>query len=145
MGVSELVASMILLFIASSLGVFLYSITLATTNSQVDNIQNQAGREIARSKERFRITAVTFDQLNDNITIGILNYGELEVTIANIYVNNAEVSPIYVDGVETDEFELAVSELELCWFQEPVTGDEIKITVVSERGISHVYTGSIST
>jgi hypothetical protein len=132
---------MVLLFIASSLGVFLYSITLATTNSQVDNIQNQAGREIARSKERFRITAVTFDQLTNNITIGILNYGQLEVTIANIYVNNAEITTVN----PSDELELTVSELELYWFQEPVTGNEIKITVVSDRGVSHVYTGSIST
>lgn len=129
-GVSEIVASLVLLLIVSSLGVFLYSITTSTTNTQIDIAITETSREILRTQERFRIVAAT--NSSETYTITVLNYGEVDITISNIYVN----------GINNENPEIDVQSLELKPFNfnySSPLNSPLMITIVSERGISHSY------
>jgi len=129
-GVSEIVASLVLLMIVSSLGVFLYSITTSTTNTQIDIARTEANREIKRAMERFRIVAASNE--TSNYTIAVLNYGDIDITITDIYVNS--------EAVPKPEEDLQSLELKLMWFEyNPSNNSTLVITIVSERGISHSF------
>jgi hypothetical protein len=129
-GVSEIVASLVLLLIVSSLGVFLYTVTTSTTNTQIDIARTEANREIQRALERFRIVAASKE--NDNYTIAVLNYGDIDITISDIYING--------EILTSPSEDLQSLELKLIYFEyTSATNSTLMITIVSDRGISHSY------
>ncbi len=134
LGVSEIVASLVLLLIVSSLGVFLYSITTSTTNTQIDIARTEASREIQRAQERFRVVAATNTSVT-NYTVAVLNYGDIDITISDIYVNGDDIG---ISPEEIQSLELVTISFDYL----TQTNSTLIITLVSERGISHSYSYS---
>lgn len=136
-GVSEVVASLILLLIVTALGTFLYSYTLTSTNLQQSYLQSQVELESERAEERFRVVSVLWLG-DDKLNVTILNYGLIDVTIADVYVNGVRVSTYYGGRGE----EIYTSEMGWVCFESPIPveeGSSYEITIVSERGVTYAY------
>lgn len=136
-GVSEVVASLILLLIVTTLGTFLYSYTLTATGLQQSYLESEVDREAERAMERFRVVAVLW-QGDNRLNVTILNYGLIDILITDIYVNGVRVSTYYGRRGE----EVYTSELGWICFESPIpieTDSTYEITLVSERGVAYVY------
>ena len=136
-GVSEVVANLILLLIVTTLGTFLYSYTLTTTGLQQSYLESQVELEAERAEERFRIVTVLW--LGGNkLNVTILNYGLIDITITDAYINGVKVSTYYGGRGK----EIYTSELGWICFDSPIPIEEessYEIIIVSERGVTHVY------
>jgi len=73
-GVSEIIASLMLLLIVTVLGTFLYSYALTATGLQQSYLQSQVEIESERAEERFRVVSVLWLG-DDKLNVTILNYG----------------------------------------------------------------------
>ena len=136
-GVSEVVASLILLLIVTTLGTFLYSYTLTTTGLQQRYLESQTRLETERAEERFRVVSVTWMGGN-KLNVTILNYGLIDIAIVDVYVNGVRVSTYYGGRGE----EIYTSELGWICFESPISieeGSSYEITIVSERGVTYAY------
>ena len=136
-GVSEVVASLILLLIVTVLGTFLYSYTLTTTGLQQRYLESQTGLETERAEERFRVVSVTW-MGGSKLNVTILNYGLIDIAIVDVYVNGVRVSTYYGGRGE----EIYTSELGWVCFESPISieeGSTYEITIVSERGVTYAY------
>ena len=136
-GVSEVVASLILLLIVTTLGTFLYSYTLTTTGLQQRYLESQTRLETERAEERFRVVSVTW-MGGSKLNVTILNYGLIDIAIVDVYVNGVRVSTYYGGRGE----EIYTSELGWVCFESPISieeGSSYEITIVSERGVTYAY------
>ena len=136
-GVSEVVASLILLLIVTVLGTFLYSYTLTTTGLQQRYLESQTRLETERAEERFRVVSVTW-MGGSKLNVTILNYGLIDIAIVDVYVNGVRVSTYYGGRGE----EIYTSELGWVCFESPISieeGSTYEITIVSERGVTYAY------
>ena len=136
-GVSEVVASLILLLIVTTLGTFLYSYTLTSTGLQQDYLRSQVELESERAGERFRIVSVLWLG-GDRLNVTILNYGLIDIAIVDVYIDGVRVSTYYGGRGE----EIYTSELGWICFDSPIpieADSTYEITIVSERGVTHVY------
>ena len=136
-GVSEVVASLILLLIVTTLGTFLYSYTLTTTGLQQRYLESQTRLETERAEERFRVVSVTW-MGGSKLNVTILNYGLIDIAIVDVYVNGVRVSTYYGGRGE----EIYTSELGWICFESPISieeGSTYEITIVSERGVTYAY------
>ncbi len=135
-GVSEIIASLMLLLIVTVLGTFLYSYALTATGLQQSYLESQVELESERAEERFRVVSVIWLG-DDKLNVTILNYGLIDVTIADIYVNGVRVLTYY-SGQE----KIYTSEIGFVCFQSPVPiveGSSYEIIIVSERGVTYAY------
>ena len=136
-GVSEVVASLILLLIVTVLGTFLYSYTLTTTGLQQRYLESQTRLETERAEERFRVVSVTW-MGGSKLNVTILNYGLIDIAIVDVYVNGVRVSTYYGGRGK----EIYTSELGWVCFESPISieeGSTYEITIVSERGVTYAY------
>ncbi len=130
--VSEVIASLIMLLIVSVLGTYLYSYSLTETGVQQNNLEGDIQTEAGRAQERFKVIACIYEGNLLNLTV--LNYGRLDIKIVDIYLdsNRVALSP----GKE-----IYTSDLGLISFTYPGLVPDVlyEIVIVSERGVSHVY------
>ena len=136
--VSEIVASLVLLLIVSTLGTALYSYTLTITQGQHDAIRAETSRATERSRERFKVVAVWWAGSGDLLNVTVLNYGRNDISIADVYVEGERVAAYSFGRGE----EIYIGRLLRVAFTSPVpiqSGSVYELTVVSERGVPHVY------
>ena len=136
--VSEVIASLVLLLIVSVVGTTLYSYTLTVTGLKQNELQGEIQTEAARANERFRIVSVWWSGGGDQLSMTILNYGRLDIKILDVYVDGERVTS-YQEGRGEEIF---TSRLGRVNFTSPVslsTDVQYEIVVISERGVSHVY------
>jgi len=137
-GVSEVIASLILLLIISVLGTFLYSYTLTVTGLQQSALQGEVQMEIERAQERFRVIAVGWSGSGDLLNLTILNYGKLDIKIVDIYINGERVTSYHAGRRETI-YTSRWGKISLT-SPVPISPDTLyEIVMVSERGVSHVH------
>lgn len=136
-GVSEIIASLVLVLVVSAAGVLLYSYSLSSFSSSNSFFQLQMGQREERFRERFLTTATWWNKL-DLMNVTIVNYGGIDLKIDAIYVNATLVSN-YVSGkgimVETGGIFSVI-------FTSPLviqSSQTYEITVVSERGTKNVF------
>lgn len=83
-GVSEILATMIVLMIVSSLGVMLYNISTSNLNSQQSNLISQVNNQEETVKEKFDIISITRMDPN-TVLIYYTNYGDVSPVISAVY------------------------------------------------------------
>ena len=138
-GVSEIVASLIIMLIVTVAGAGLYAYSLnAFSSSGSTFLQQTIGRE-ERAQEQFLIIAVWWNVSNNYMNITILNYGKIELVIDAVYIDGIQVSvSAFTDGKgET----VAIKSLVSVKFTSPVLiadGETHEIIVVSKRGSNNV-------
>lgn len=130
--VSEVIASLIMLLIVSVLGTYLYSYSLTETGVQQNNLEGDIQTEADRAQERFKVIACIYEGNLLNLTV--LNYGRLDIKIVDIYLDSNRV-------VLSPGKEIYTSDLGLISFTYPGLVPDVlyEIVIVSERGVSHVY------
>ena len=136
-GISEIIGSVVLILIVSTLGMFLYSYTLSATGSQRENLQGNIKIEAERNQERFNVIAVWWSG-SDLLNLTIINYGKIDNRIADIYIDGNRVAS-FVSGRGE---EIGTSTLGKIIFNAPMTiqsNTTYQIVVVSERGVGNAY------
>jgi flagellin-like protein len=135
-GVSEIIASLMLILIVSTAGVLLYSYSLGTFSSSSSLFQLQSSQREERARERFLAITVWWNTV-DELNLTMLNYGKIDVIIDTIYVNVTPVA-IYVSGKDNT---VKTGEISQIRFISPIViqdSRQYEIVVVSERGTKNV-------
>jgi archaellum component FlaF (FlaF/FlaG flagellin family) len=138
-GVSEIVASLIILLIVTVAGAGLYAYSLNAFSSSGSSFLLQTSGKEERAQEQLLITTVWWNVSNDYLNITVLNYGKIELVIDAVYIDGTQVlASAYTDGKgET----VATKSLVSVKFTSPVLiadGETYEIIVVSERGSNDV-------
>jgi len=129
-GVSEIIASLILILIVTSAGVIAYSYSIGAFSSSTSLFQLDTNRKERQAQERLAVVAVWNSSNQLNLTI--LNYGQIDLTIDTVYVNSTSVASF--DGRNTTK---GKGELIPLSFTSPFaiqSGSTYEIIVVSTRG-----------
>ena len=130
--VSEIIASVILMLIVSSAGIVVYSYSVGAFSSSTSFFQLDTNLKKQQAQERFAIIAVWSNPpLQLNLTV--LNYGQIGLTIATIYVNWTMVTN-YSAGLGTT---VGTGMLISVNFTSPISiqsGSTYQIIAVSTRG-----------
>jgi flagellin-like protein len=131
-GVSEIIASLILILIVTSAGVIAYSYSIGAFSSSTSLFQLDTNQKEKQAQERFAIIAVWSNPPNQfNLTV--LNYGQIDLTIDTVYINWTSVAS-YLGGNSTTIGKGALVQVS---FTSPVaiqSGSTYEITAVSTRG-----------
>ena len=130
-GVSEIIASLMLVLIVTSAGVIAYSYSIGAFSSSTSLFQLNTKQKEKQTQERFAVVAVWNSSNQLNLTV--LNYGQIDLTIDTVYVNWTSVAS-YLSGKGTTIGKGALVQVS---FTSPVTiqsGSTIEIIVVSTRG-----------
>jgi hypothetical protein len=92
-GVSEILATMIVLMIVSSLGVMLYNISTSTLSSQQDNLLSQVETQKETTLEKFQIISITVNEGTHTIIIYYLDYGSVSPVFSSVYLSGIGKTP----------------------------------------------------
>jgi len=98
-GISEIVASLIVLIIVSVMGVMLYNLSMENLTIQQSNFSLDIKVRESIAQERFEVVDVKY--VDNELIIYFLNYGKTDVRISDVYledVNNV------VTRYEYDQF-----------------------------------------
>jgi flagellin-like protein len=130
-GVSEIIASVVLILIVSSAGIVAYSYSMGAFSSTTSLFQLDTNMNEEQAQERFAVVAVWNSSNQLNLTV--LNYGQIDVAIDAVYVNWTSVTN-YVAGRGTTIGNGALVQVS---FISPVSiqsGSTYDIVTVSKRG-----------
>ncbi len=137
-GVSEVVASLVVLLIISILGTSIYNMSVTTMQKQRDAIKWTSNIESEKYMEKIRTLYVNWNSTGDELEIYFLNYGNIVINIADIYLNGFRVLN-YIEGrnvpVQTSDIDTVKIELPITI----TTGELYEVIIVTGRGVSHVY------
>ena len=136
-GVSEIIATIILIMIVSIAGTLLFAYSSNYIQDLNDQHQENNELTIGTAQERFTISTVWWSGADDFLNITVYNYGQNDIKITDIYIDGVQVST-YAFGRDTLILTEKILQL---GFTSPVTitdGAEYKITIVSERGVSKI-------
>jgi flagellin-like protein len=131
-GVSEIIASVVLILIVSSAGVVAYSYSIGAFSSSTSLFQLDTKQKEKQTQERFAIIAV-WSNTSNQLNLTVLNYGQIDLTIDTVYVNSTSVAS-YLGGRSTTIGKGVLIQIS---FTSPVTiqsGSTYEIIVVSTRG-----------
>lgn len=138
-GVSEIIASLIIVLIVTVTGTVLYSYSLDAFSSSSSSFQLQTSQSEEQEQERISIIAVWWDGISQ-LNLTVLNYGKIELAIDAVYIDGRQVSAsTYTNGKgET----IAVRSRVSVKFTSPISiidGYTYEISAVSERGSRDVF------
>jgi flagellin-like protein len=131
-GVSEIIASLMLILIVTSAGVIAYSYSIGAFSSSTSLFQLNTNQKEKQTRERFAIIAV-WSNTSNQLNLTVLNYGQIDLTIDTVYINWTSVAS-YLGGRSTT---IGKGALVQVTFTSPVTiqsGSTYEIIVVSTRG-----------
>jgi len=131
-GVSEIIASLILVLIVTAAGTVAYSMSLSSFSQSSSLFRLQTGQREEQARERFSIISVRNTTMVNQLNLTIFNYGEIEVTIDSAYVEGTKVIDLTGKGVIVGKEQLTTVQ-----FISPVSirsGVTYEILVVSSRG-----------
>jgi hypothetical protein len=130
--VSEIISSVILILIASSAGIVVYSYSIGAFSSSTSFFQLDTNLKEQQAQERFAIIAV-WSNPPKQLNLTVLNYGQIGLTIATVYVNWTVVTN-YSAGRGTT---IGTGALIRVNFTSPISiqsGSTYQIIAVSTRG-----------
>jgi flagellin-like protein len=130
-GISEIIASLLLLLIVSVAGAALSSFSLSAFSSSSSTFQQQIDQREEQARERFQITAVWWNTVNQ-LNLTILNYGKIDIAVDAVYINGTPASISSGRGATVGTGELVTVKLAFSVLIQD--GQTYEIVAVSERG-----------
>ena len=130
-GVSEVVASLVILLVVSVAGAALYSYSMDTFSASWSSFMLHTMGKEEHAKERFAVIAVWWDSSSE-LNLTILNYGMIELAIDAVYLDGRKASVNEGRGIVTVSG--AVVNVK---FASPIpiqVNETYQIVAVSERG-----------
>lgn len=137
-GVSEVVASLVVLLIVSILGTSIYSVSVTTMQKQRDAVKWTFNIESKKYMEKIKILYVNWNSTGDELEIYFLNYGNIVINIADIYLNGFRV----LNYIEDRNVPVQTSDVDSIKIELPITittGELYEVILVTGRGVSNVY------
>ena len=131
-GVSEVVASLIMILIVSIVGAAIYSNSVNMLGSSSSSFLVQMKRREESARERFSIIAVWWNN-DKQLNLTILNYGKIDLAIDAVYIDGTAVTT-FVSGRGTT---VTRKDIVSVRFNPPFTiqdGQTYELVAVSERG-----------
>jgi flagellin-like protein len=131
-GVSEIIASLILVLIVTAAGTVAYSLSLSSFSQSSSLFRLQTGQREEQARERFAVIAISLEATN-RLNLTVLNYGKTDVTVDAVYVAGTAVAT-YLGGRGV---KVGALNLVFVGFISPaliLSGQTYDILVVSERG-----------
>ena len=135
-GVSEIIASVILILIASSAGILAYSYSIGAFSSSTSFFQSDTILKEQQAQERFAIIAVWLNSSNPPnqlMNLTVLNYGKIGLTINSVYLNWTRVTKYWAGNGTT----IGIGALIGVDFTSPISiqsGSAYNVIAVSTRG-----------
>lgn|GEM_PF-1419440 len=136
-GVSEVIASLMMILIVAAAGAILYAYSLTTFSSTGTSFQLQMDRGQERARERFIIVAVWWRGTDNQLNVTVLNYGKIDLAVDAVYIDGTPVTGFSTGQGTT----ITTDKLGCINFTSPVTiqnGQTYEITAVTERGSRNV-------
>jgi len=130
-GISEIIASLLLLLIVSAAGAALYASSLSAFSSSSSTFQQQIDQREEQARERFQITAVWWNTVNQ-LNLTILNYGKIDIAVDAVYINGTPASISSGRGATVGTGELVSVKLASSVLIQD--GQTYEIVAASERG-----------
>jgi archaellum component FlaF (FlaF/FlaG flagellin family) len=137
-GVSEIISTIIIILIVSVAGTYLFSYSIGRFQDYNDDYFRETELVIGQARERFNVPAVWWDQSSNLLNITVYNFGEIDLSISDVYINGIRVTS-YSSGRDT---KILTGSLHQLVFNSPVSisdGEEYRIRVVSNRGVVRVF------
>ena len=136
-GVSEIVASLIIMLIVTVAGSGLYAYSLNAFSSSGSSFLLQTSGREERARERLLIIAVWWDNSTgqDKMNVTVLNYGKIELAIDAVYIDGTPVSIDEGKGTVIVTGEKVHVKFTLTGL---VPSETYEILAVSERGSKNV-------
>ena len=136
-GVSEIVASLIIILIVTVAGSGLYAYSLNAFSSSGSSFLLQTSGREERARERLLIIAVWWDNSTgqDKMNVTVLNYGKIELAIDAVYIDGTPVSIDEGKGTVIVTGEKVHVKFTLTGL---VPSETYEILAVSERGSKNV-------
>ena len=131
-GISDIIASLVLMFIILSAGVVVYSYSIGAFSSSTSFFQLDTNSQQQQAEERFTIIAV-WENPPYQLNLTVLNYGQIGLAISAIYVNWTTVSTFFSGKGTT----IGNGRLVQVSFASPISiqvGSTYEIIAVSTRG-----------
>lgn len=130
-GLSEIIASLLLILIVTSAGVVVYAYSVKVIGSSSSNFNLQNAQNEEQAQERFQIIRVWSSNQNQ-LNLTILNYGMTDLTIVAVYINGTSVTQFISGNAVT----IGVDQLINVRFTSPLTvqSGSLQILAVSQRG-----------
>lgn len=137
-GVSEIIASLLVLMIVSVLGTVLYTYSLNISQLQQDKLIRDTSLSTGKAKERFQVIGVWYRQSNDIMNLTVLNYGKQELFVSDVYIDGVRVSN-HISGFDVEIFTESIGQIV---FITPISlgsGVQHEIEIVSVKGVSLLH------
>jgi hypothetical protein len=141
-GISEIVASMILLVIVSVMGVMLYNFSLENMNSQQNNLLIDVKLREEITQERFEI--ITVSHIDGYVWIYFVNYGQIDVKITDCYLKHLDGSITRAPYIVLSEY-LSLNDgnklktSDYTYIKIPYEANVISYKIVSTIGVSSEF------
>ena len=139
--VGEILAALILMLIVSIAGTILFSISLRSQDEQGNMLRTQIKEEGDSAQERFTNLHTYVKEISANqyeVHIFVYNYGELEVNIKSIYVNNPYTGETININLVDDEGLLRTNQIKHIVKTIDQEFPVYEINLVSERGVKNI-------
>ncbi|NIM44835.1 MAG: hypothetical protein GTN80_03225 [Nitrososphaeria archaeon] len=138
-GVSEVVSSLLVLIIAISIGIGLFSFGMSVFGSNQSSFVSRTELRKEILLERFVDAGGYYNASDNALEFVILNYGMKEVTIASIYVNNEVIDEPLEKPRFLPDGDPLIKVHGMKWVRvevPPDASEPFTVVVVSERGNS---------
>jgi flagellin-like protein len=134
-GVSEVIASLILILVVTAAGVVIYAYSVTAFSSSGSHFEQQTKLDQEQMRERFQVIRVWWDETSQQMNLTIINYGQIDIAVGAVYINGTAVT----QGQFLSGINVRVGVGELVWVEFfsplPIENDAIcEILVVTERG-----------
>jgi len=135
-GVSEVVASLMMIVLVSIASIVVYSYSVNTFASSSSLVQLNTALKEEQARERLSIIAVWWDNASQ-LNVTVLNYGKIELVIDAVYVDGVHASA-YTSGKGDTVSRGGIAAVR---FVSPVSiaeGHTYEIAAITERGSKDV-------
>ena len=137
-GVSEIIASLLVLMIVSVLGTILYTYSLNISQLQQDKLIRDTTLSTGKAQERFQVIGVWYRQSSDIMNLTVLNYGKQELFVSDVYINGVRVSN-HISGFDVETFSEDIGQIVFVTPSSLSSGIQHEIEIASVKGVTLLH------
>ena len=137
-GVSEIIASLLILMIVSVLGTVLYTYSLNISQLQQDKLIRDTTLSTGKAQERFQVIGVWYRQSNEIMNLTVLNYGKQELFVSEVYIDGVRVSN-HISGFNVEIFSEEIGQIVFVTPSSLSSGIQHEIEITSVKGVTLLH------
>ena len=131
-GVSDIIAALILILIAASLGLSLYLFFSVQFSTQLENLSRSIEYYQTKLSTRFKATWYSYNTSTNSFKIFVYNYGDTVVKIDSIYINGDRYTL-------TPPVTILIGDIEVINLNITLTEGNYRIRLVTVEGVAYDF------